>query len=163
MTELIITGIGAIATLISAYFAYKSKKNSDVQKQINKEKENLYREKIKETEEKLVKAMESDITAVPLLRKQLEEFRKQLKKIISIFMIVLIPSFLLTGCWTWKDEQPMIIGERIFKPNPGDVVTIPALKPPAKQWYLIDDKAMLEVLGVNKPVVPEITTGTIVK
>lgn len=155
MLEIIAAAVTAIAGIVTAYFNYKNKKDSDLQKQINKDKEVFVRQKLTETEELIVKAMETDITAVPLLRKKLEYYRKQLKKYISLITLFIIP--FSSGCVTGK--EPMVIGERIFKPNPGDVVTVPALKPPAKQWYLIDDKAMLEVLGVDKPVLPDVVIG----
>jgi len=155
MWEIIAAAVTAMAGIITAYFNYKNKKDSDLQKQINKDKEAFIRQKLKETEDLIIKSMETDITAVPLLRKKLEYYRKQLKKYIGLIILVIIP--LVSGCLT--TEEPMVIGERIFKPNPGEVITVPALKPPAKQWYLIDDKAMLEVLGVEKPLVPDTVIG----
>lgn len=155
MWEIIAAAVTAMAGIVTAYFNYKNKKDSDLQKQINKDKEAFVRQKLKETEELIIKAMETDITSVPLLRKKLEYYRNQLKKYIRIFIILAIP--FISGCLTTK--EPMVIGERIFMPKPGDVVTVPELKAPAKQWYLIDDKAMLEVLGVEKPLVPDTVIG----
>jgi len=155
MWEIIAAAVTAMAGIITAYFNYKNKKDSDLQKQINKDKEVFVRQKLKETEESIIKAMETDITSVPLLRKKLEYYRNQLKKYIGLIALIVIP--FISGCFTAK--EPMVIGERIFKPNPGDIITVPALKRPAKQWYLIDDKAMLEVLGVDKPVVPNVIIG----
>jgi len=153
MLEVISAIIVAVSGIVTAYLSYKNKKDSDLQKQLNKDKEVFIREKLKETEDILIKAMETDITAVPLLRKKLTYYRNQLKK----YIIFLLSCLFLTSCGTSK--QDMIIGERIFKPNVGDVITVPALKTPAKQWYLIDDKAMLEILGVEKPVTPETIIG----
>lgn len=155
MWEIVAAAVTALAGIVTAYFNYKNKKDSDLQKQINKDKEAFIRLKLKETEELIIKAMETDITSVPLLRKKLEYYRNQLKKYIGIITLAVLP--FVSGCFT--TEENMVIGERIFKPNPGEVVTVPPLKPPAKQWYLIDDKAMLEVLGVEKPLVPDTVIG----
>jgi hypothetical protein len=35
-----------------------------------------------------------------------------------------------------------VVGERVFMPAPGDVLTVPALIEPAAQWYLVDDVAL---------------------
>jgi len=155
MWEIIAAAVTAFAGIITAYFNYKNKKDSDFQKQINKDKETFIRQKLKETEDLLIKSMETDITAVPVLRKKLEYYRDQLRKYVVILVLVIIP--FLSGCLTTK--EPMVIGERIFMPKPGDMITVPVLKHPAKQWYLIDDKAMLEVLGIDKPSVPDIAIG----
>lgn len=152
--ELIGAIIAGITSIVGAYLAYKGKKDSDLSKQLKKNKEAFIRAKIKETEARLVAAMESDITSVPLLRKTLNHYRGQLKKYVAL---AVIPLFMLCGCAS--NKQYMVIGERIFTPEPGDVITVPQLKNPAKQWYLIDDKAMLDVLGVDKPVLPETIIG----
>lgn len=87
MWELIGLAVTAVASIITAYFNFKNKKDSDLQKQINKEKEAFVRKQLKETEEALIKALETDITSVPLLRKKLEFYRKQLKTFLPIILL----------------------------------------------------------------------------
>ena len=56
---------------------------------------------------------------------------------------------LLAGCRTPPGPAPLIIGERAFLPKAGDVLTVPALKPPAQVWYLIDDVFLAGWLGLD--------------
>jgi len=157
MWEIIGLSVTAIASIITAYFNFKNKKDSDLQKQINKEKEAFVRKQLKDTEDALINALATDITSVPLLRKKLDFYRKQLKTFLPVILLCLLP--FLSGCLLFGKQEPLIIGERIFKPNPGDVITIPPLKKPAKQWYLMDNKAMADILGVETPVVPDSVIG----
>ena len=57
---------------------------------------------------------------------------------------------LQSGCLTTAKPAPMplVIGQRVHTPAPGDVLTIPPPTPPAKQWYLIDDVGLLLWLDV---------------
>ena len=143
--------IGSVATIIVAFYKYRSEKNSDAKKQLEIQQIKEYEAKVKEVESKLVTAMESSITDVPALRTQLEVLRKQLQKLQKKagLLVVLCIFSLFIGC---KTTETVIIGERILKPKPGETIIVPELRKPAKQWYLIDDVAMLSVLGVNKPV-----------
>jgi hypothetical protein len=58
---------------------------------------------------------------------------------------------LQSGCITRAKPSPMplVIGQRVFAPASGAVVTIPPLAPPAQQWYLVDDVGLLLWLGVD--------------
>ncbi len=60
---------------------------------------------------------------------------------------------LQTGCITRAKPSPMplVIGQRVFAPAPGDVLTIPAHTPPASQWYLVDDVGLLLWLEISVP------------
>lgn len=49
------------------------------------------------------------------------------------------------GCRTVTPE-PLVIGERIYMPAPGETLTIPPLVDPAQKWYLVDDVA-LDAMG----------------
>jgi len=143
--------IGSLATILVAVFKYKSDKNSDVKKQLLVQTVKDFEKKIADTETQLIQAMENSITDVPNIRIRLMVLRKQLvkaKKAAGLMSIIILLMF--SGC---KTQNTVIIGERVYMPKPGDVLTVPALKTPAKQWYLIDDVAMLNVLGVNKPVI----------
>ncbi|MCK9154688.1 MAG: hypothetical protein M0P12_01090 [Paludibacteraceae bacterium] len=147
--------IGSVATIIVAFYKYRSEKNSDVKKQLEAQNIKDCEASIKDIEIKITTAMESSITDVPNLRIKLNELRKNLKKLqkkAGLVVVIALTVFLMQGC---KTQTYVVIGERILKPNPGDVLTIPELKKPAKQWYLIDDVAMLGVLGVNKLVAEE--------
>ena len=57
----------------------------------------------------------------------------------------------LSGCATAQGPAagPLVVGERIYKPKPGEVLTVPALLPPARQWYLVDDVGLGEWLGLT--------------
>lgn len=160
MTSLIASGLALIGALITAWFQYKNNKNSDKKKEILKKKEDEIRLKISETEKELVTAMENNITDVPGLRLKIEEYRKQLKKIIGIFLILGL-TLLYSGCALFQKDQPVIIGERIFYMKEGQQMIVPTLKSPAKQWYLIDDVAMLKVLGIDKPIEKPVTGVTV--
>jgi hypothetical protein len=58
---------------------------------------------------------------------------------------------LQTGCLTTAKpgSLPLVIGQRVFTPAPGDVLTVPVHTPPASQWYLVDDVGLLLWLGVD--------------
>ena len=60
----------------------------------------------------------------------------------------LLVALWLSGC-AHTTPAPIIIGERILMPQPGDVVTIPPLVPPAVRWYLVDDVGLCGWLGIE--------------
>lgn len=62
--------------------------------------------------------------------------RRMLSLIAACFIMVSV-----SGCQTVK-PGPVVIGERVYLPNPGDSLVVPPLIVPAGQWYLIDDVAM---------------------
>ena len=55
------------------------------------------------------------------------------------------------GCLSGRqDAGPVfVLGERINLVSPGDSVEVPDLISPAKQWYLVDNVALQNWLGVN--------------
>jgi len=155
--ELLLAAAAALSTILAGYFKWKSVKNSDEQKRIDKQALDLLNSKIAEVEAKIITATETCITDVPPLRLQLEEYRKQLKEMM-IIILLLIPVPFISGCWT---NDPIVVGERVMYVKPGEIITIPPLKAPAKQWYVMDDEAMNAVLGVRRPVVPKESTGIV--
>jgi len=66
-------------------------------------------------------------------------------------LVAVSVALLQVGCITRAkpDPMPLIIGQRVYTPAPGDVLTIPAYTPPAKQWYLVDDVGLMLWLGVD--------------
>lgn len=48
-----------------------------------------------------------------------------------------------------KKVEYVVLGERINIVEPGQAVTVPELIPPAKRWYLVDNKALEAWLGVG--------------
>lgn len=160
MTELIAAAIALVGTLVTAWFTYRNNKNSDKKKELLKQEEEALRKRIEETQKELIEAMENNITDVPGIRMKLETYRKQLKRLVGVVLIGLC-SLPISGCLTWfQKEQPVVVGERIFYMTEGQTMVVPALRPPAKQWYLIDDVAMLKVLGIDKPIEKPVTGNT---
>jgi hypothetical protein len=43
----------------------------------------------------------------------------------------------------------VVVGERINIVEPGQVITVPELKPPAKCWYLVDNVGLEGWLGIG--------------
>jgi hypothetical protein len=69
---------------------------------------------------------------------------------LSIFL--LLAFLLLPGCITpAPPQQPLIIGQRVLTPEPGQVLVIPPLTPPASTWYLVDDIGLGIWLGISPP------------
>ena len=66
-------------------------------------------------------------------------------------LVAVSVALLQMGCITRAkpDPMPLIIGQRVYTPAPGDVLTIPAHTPPAKQWYLVDDVGLMLWLGLD--------------
>lgn len=56
-----------------------------------------------------------------------------------------------TGCMTSKPKQnlPLVVGERIIFVDPGQQLVVPPLLEPASTWYLIDDCALCQWLGIS--------------
>jgi hypothetical protein len=77
--------------------------------------------------------------------------RKALGKWPYAILMAVSVALLQAGCITRAKPAPMplIIGQRVYTPAPGDVLTIPAHTPPAKQWYLVDDVGLMLWLGVD--------------
>ena len=157
MIELIGVILGAVASIVGGWLVYKNNKDSDVKKKIKQEEARLLEQDIQELEKQLITAMEKNITDVPGIRIRLEALRKKMKKLVVGGVSVSL--LLFSGCFT---SDPVIVGERVFYVKPDESIIVPALKPPAKQWYLIDDVAMLKVLGVDKPI-EHVPSGRTVK
>jgi hypothetical protein len=77
--------------------------------------------------------------------------RKALGSWPYMLLCGLAACLLQSGCITRAKPSPMplVIGQRVFAPASGTVVTVPLLTPPAKQWYLVDDVGLLLWLGVD--------------
>jgi hypothetical protein len=77
--------------------------------------------------------------------------RKALGSWPYMLLCVLAACFLQSGCITRAKPAPMplVIGQRVFTPAPGDVLAVPVHTPPASQWYLVDDVGLLLWLGVD--------------
>jgi hypothetical protein len=52
------------------------------------------------------------------------------------------------GCAT-APLQPVVVGERVRVVTPGSALTVPALQPPATQWYMVDNVGLTEWLGIR--------------
>lgn len=130
------------------------------------DKKNLWSD-ILDCRSKLAIALaEGRITDVAVLRKELDSLMKQysrsvrndekaLKRAIrggikyAAFCIMAISAF--TGCAHTKgktQQQTLIIGERIHILQPGSKIDVPELMPPAKVWYLLDNIAIQQWLGI---------------
>lgn len=60
----------------------------------------------------------------------------------------LVAALCLAGC-AGSAPAPIIVGERILMPQPGQALTVPPLVPPAAQWYLVDDVGLAGWLGID--------------
>ena len=70
----------------------------------------------------------------------------------AIFACVVAMSVFCCGCFSTKRDKPnlpLVIGERIIFVDPGQNVVVPPLKEPAATWYLIDDCALDQWLGIS--------------
>jgi hypothetical protein len=93
------------------------------------------------------------------LKKSLAEGRIQdaaywKNKLIQLYVVsLLIMSAFISGCTTKQtpSTQTMVIGERIVKVSPGNVITVPPLIKPAKQWYLIDNEGLYQLIDIKFP------------
>lgn len=130
-------------------------------------KENLWSE-ILDCRSKLSVALaEGRITDVAVLRKELESLMKRYSRYIRseerafrrgakggikwasfcLSAVILAAS----GCANTKSrpqQQVLVIGERIHVLEPGSDLKVPQLVPPARKWYLVDDVAILQWLGI---------------
>lgn len=76
-------------------------------------------------------------------------WKEKLKQLSGVILIM----FALTGCINTQVEVPvfheLVIGERIIKVNPEDVIKVPKLISPAKQWYLVDDEGLYQWIDID--------------
>ena len=69
----------------------------------------------------------------------------------SSFIFLAIAILMAAGCSTTgkkKQTEVLVIGERINIVKPGSTVRVPELVKPAKTWYLLDDVAIQQWLGI---------------
>lgn len=65
-----------------------------------------------------------------------DRIRRMLSVIATCALLVSV-----AGCHTVKPD-PVVIGERVYLPKPGETLVVPPMIVPACQWYLIDDVAL---------------------
>lgn len=134
--------LGAVALvllgLVARWMKRRDDRNEDLERQIA------------ETEEALRTALENGmVTDAQRLNKQLQRLRKKLGARMAAASVVLL--CLLTGCGSihGKKVEYVVVGERINLVEPGQVITVPELKPPAKQWYMVDNVGLEGWLGIG--------------
>lgn len=76
---------------------------------------------------------------------------RRLRELGGVVLVLLLG--LAAGCATTdgKTPQPLVLGDRWILVKPGEVVTVPPLQPPAKQWHMIDDVGLSAGLGILTP------------
>ena len=126
----------------------------------NAEKDRVW-ERILDARKRLSDALgEGRISDVPAIKAELEELEKEYKRlrVTPNGAEVLVPALLasaalMSGCITDKPENPhtavLVEGSRILLVEPGRELLVPELEKPARQWYLVDDIALLHWLGVS--------------
>lgn len=73
---------------------------------------------------------------------------------ILLAIVAIALALALTGCSSLfgkSGPEYVLIGERINIVEPGQVVTVPELKPPAMKWYLVDNVGLEAWLGLGDP------------
>jgi hypothetical protein len=111
------------------------------------------RQKLKEDERKRTEVEQAKTE----LKKALAEgrvtdaayWRKKLLLLTGSLCLAFVMNF-ISGCNT-PQPQTLIIGERINKVKPGEVIIVPKLVPPAQQWYLVDDTGLAQWLNIDTP------------
>ena len=77
-------------------------------------------------------------------------WKEKLMQLSSIILAIII--FGMSGCITQtQNDFPVVIGERIIKVKPGDLIKVPQLTAPAKQWYLVDDVGLYQWIDIGLP------------
>lgn len=129
------------------------------------DKKNLWAEILDRRAQLSVALAEGRITDVMVLRKELDSLMKQYSRHIRseekslirarkgnplAFSAVVAAVIVFSGCVHGKSgsQQTLVIGERINIVKPGSEITVPELTPPAKTWYLIDNIAIQQWLGI---------------
>ena len=56
----------------------------------------------------------------------------------------------MSGCSHFRQNPhtTFVLGDRVNVVQPGSTMEVPKLTPPARQWYLVDDVAILHWLGI---------------
>lgn len=72
-----------------------------------------------------------------------------MKQCICVLCVVAVA--ILSGCATTQPPATLVIGERVLRLAPGQTFVAPALTPPAKQWYVVDDVGLAQWLGIMVP------------
>lgn len=130
------------------------------------DKENLWSEILDCRAQLSLALAEGRITDVAVLRKELDALMKRYSRSVraderdlcrarrantSAFIFLAIAILMAAGCSTTgkkKQTEVLVIGERIHVLEPGSDVRVPQLVPPARKWYLVDDVAILQWLGI---------------
>lgn len=118
-----------------------------------RESEDDARRRIEETEEALRVALENGmITDAKRLAKRLESLRKRYSSRFSATdAAIAVCLLLLSGCGSMRQSKVeyVVVGERINIVEPGQVITVPGLIPPAKCWYMVDNVGLEGWLGIG--------------
>lgn len=130
------------------------------------DKKNLWAEILDRRNQLSVALAEGRITDVAVLRKELDSLMKQYSRSLrdderalkkarrggiryAAFCFLVVVT--LCGCVHTKSktqQQVLIVGERINLVKPGSDIKVPKLIPPAKVWYLLDNVAIQQWLGI---------------
>ena len=128
-------------------------------------------DRLRETEAELRRAIaERRVTDAAALRVKRDELRAMIKAArkargqegsgvkassvskVATAVAVSAASLMASGCFsTSQDRQnmPLVVGERIIFVDPGQEIVVPPLSEPASAWYLIDDCALDQWLGIS--------------
>lgn len=125
--------------LFGRWMSSRKDRNDDLERQIS------------ETEEALRLALENGmITDAQRLSRRLERLRQRFgSRVVALCSVLLLS---LTGCGSLRSDKKVeyvVVGERISIVEPGQVVTVPELIPPAKQWYMVDNVGLEGWLGIG--------------
>ena len=85
------------------------------------------------------------------LRKYESDVRKAGRGNPVAFLFLAVMALMLAGCASTDRKKPvevLVIGERINVLKPGTTVQVPELVKPARMWYLLDDVAIQQWLGI---------------
>lgn len=152
MSSLPTTTIGVIGAVILAILALVSR---NAKRREDKDAE-LERQ-ISEAEEALRLALEEGrLTDAKALSDRLYDLRKKLgagRRVPPVrLMCVLAALACAAGCSSSPKKGPeyIVIGERVNILEPGQVITVPELVPPAKKWYMVDNVGLEGWLGIGR-------------
>ena len=152
--------LGFVFKLVEALSGIFAEKRDDLK---------AMKESLKEIEAELRKALaERRVTDAAALRARRDELKAMIKaakkgkkqeeqkvgtnSVSKVVVAIAAAAALVSGCFSTKQDKPnlpLVIGERIIFVDPGQEVVVPALKEPASTWYLIDDCALDQWLGIS--------------